>query len=455
MRIAIVGTGIAGLSAAYALSSKHDITVFEADNRIGGHSHTLEAPDGYGKMLPVDTGFIVYNEHNYPNLVNLFTETGVATEESDMAFAVSIGGGKTEYFGDLRGMFAQKRNIFRPSHWRMIRDILHFYKKAPSLLDEVTKHKKTLGQVLDEGGYSSAFKYRHLLPMAGAIWSMPVERVNEFPAAALINFFENHQLFDMDLMGRPVWRTVTGGSREYVEKVTAGFREKIKTSAPVLKAMRLSDGVRLTIGGETQTEATFDQVIFACHTDQTLKILGENATSGERSVLNNIPYEDNVAYLHSDLTHMPKRRRAWASWNYLTDKEAHLASELSPVELTYWMNRLQNLDTVEPILVTLNPTKEPSPAKTFAKINYAHPQFSLPSFEAQEKLKTIQGTDRLWFCGAWCGHGFHEDGASSGFAVANALGAPVSWTDNIKEMSPAARNATPLTNVTVPSMAAE
>ncbi len=360
-----------------------------------------------------------------------------------MSFAVSIGAGKTEYFGDFKGMFAQKRNIFRPSHWAMIKDILHFYKNAPSLLEQVKRNRFSLRNVLDEGKYSKAFRYRHILPMAGAIWSMPVERVNDFPAEALISFFENHKLFDMDLLGRPVWRTVTNGSREYVKKVTHSFKDRINTNSPILSVERTAEGVKLIVGGNQQSEQIFDEVVFASHPDQTLQALGNAASAAERDILGGIQYERNIAVLHSDLDHMPKRRKAWASWNYLADKEAHDDNSMSPVALTYWMNRLQNLKCDEEIFVTLNPLRQPDPEKTYATIEYDHPQFSLRAFDAQKSLPSIQGRDKIWYCGAWCGHGFHEDGASSGFSVARALGAPTSWADKIVEMSPAAENATP------------
>ena len=405
--------------------------------------------------MPVDTGFIVYNLPNYPNLVRLFEAANVPTEESDMSFAVSIGAGKMEYFGDCRGMFAQRRNLFRPSHWRMIRDIMHFYRKAPGFMDHVLRDSKTLGQVLEEQRYSRAFRYRHLLPMAGAIWSMPVERVKDFPAEALISFFENHRLFDMDLLGRPIWRTVSGGSREYVKKITAGFADRIETSAPVKSVTRVPDGVKLSIGGSRHYEAVFDHVVLACHTDQALAILGETANAGERDVLGAIPYEDNVAVLHSDLAHMPRRRRAWASWNYMATREAHSDESLSPVALTYWMNRLQNLQTKDPVLVTLNPLSAPDPSKTYQTLHYAHPQFCRSAFTAQRQLRHVQGIDRVWYCGAWCGNGFHEDGASAGFAVAKALGAPTEWASSIDEMSPACMNATPAAPADAEAIAAE
>ncbi|MCI5046387.1 MAG: NAD(P)-binding protein [Aquisalinus sp.] len=443
MKIAIVGSGIAGLAAAYRLHKHHDITIFEADGRIGGHSHTVDIPDGHGADIAVDTGFIVYNTHNYPNLVKFFEEADVATEESDMSFAVSIGSGKIEYLGEPAGLFAQKRNLLRPSHWAMIRDIMRFYKNAPSLLQDARSGRKSLRDVLDDGNYSRAFRYRHILPMAGAIWSMPVERVNEFPAEALISFFENHRLFEMDLLARPVWRTVTGGSREYINKVTAGFRDRLITRSPVRSARRTAGGVVLTIGGEKQYEATFDEVIFACHPDQTLAILADTADPEEQAILEGMKYEKNTAVLHADLSHMPRRRKAWASWNYMADREAYSDDSLSPVALTYWMNRLQNLETQEPVFVTLNPLSEPDPALTYGTYEYAHPQFSRAALDSQAALRTIQGTNRLWYCGAWCGHGFHEDGAASGFAVSTALGAAPSWAGTITQMSPAAENATP------------
>ncbi|WP_306252568.1 NAD(P)/FAD-dependent oxidoreductase [Parvularcula sp. IMCC14364] len=444
MKIAIIGSGITGLAAAYSLHKLHEITVFEADNRVGGHSHTVEMPDGLGGTVAVDTGFIVYNTHNYPNLVHLFDESNVTTEESDMSFAISIGGGKTEYLGEPRGMFAQKRNLLRPSHWAMIRDIMDFYKKAPKLMESAKRERKTLGDVLTEENYSKAFRYRHILPMAGAIWSMPVEKINDFPAEALISFLENHRLFEMDLLARPVWRTVSGGSREYITKITAGFADRIVTGSPIVSAQRKENGVHLQIAGKTNSEDVFDEVIFACHPDQALNILGNDATPEESAILNGIQYEKNTAVLHTDRHHMPRREKAWASWNYMADREAHSDETLSPVALTYWMNRLQNLKTAEPVFVTLNPLRAPDPARTYGSFDYAHPQFSRAALDSQQALKNIQGIGGRWYCGAWCGHGFHEDGAASGFAVAAALGAPPSWAGKITQMSPAAENAMPV-----------
>lgn len=455
MKIAIVGSGIAGNSAAYALSKHHDITMFEADDRLGGHANTSVIPDGFGNEVPVDTGFIVYNTPNYPNLVNLFAEAGVETELSDMSFAVSIGAGKLEYFGDTPGMFAQKRNFFRPSHWLMIRDLLRFYKEAKTQLEIAKLNNLTLGELLDLGKYSKAFRYRHILPMAAAIWSTPVERVRDFPAETFINFFENHKLFETDLDGRPKWRTVSGGSKRYVEKVSMGYRDSIVLGAPVVAARRTGDGMLLKIGGNHQEEMLFDQVVFACHPDQALAILGDHARPGERTVLGAIPYEKNLAVLHHDTKLMPKRPRAWASWNYIAEQEAHSDETMAPVALTYWMNRLQNIKTKTPTLLTLNPQTMPDEDKTYLQVQYDHPQFSKEAIIAQANLRAIQGVDRAWFCGAWCGYGFHEDGASAGFAVASALGAAPSWKNNIVEMSPAGMNATPACTPEEKAIAAE
>ena len=446
MKIAIIGSGIAGNSAAYALSQHHDITLFEADTRAGGHANTAHIPDGYGNTIPVDTGFIVYNAPNYPNLVKFFEETGVATEQSDMSFAVSIGAGKLEYFGGTAGMFAQKRNFFRPSHWVMIRDLLRFYKEASSQLELARLNNLSLGELLDLGKYSRAFRYRHILPMAAAIWSTPVERVSDFPAETFINFFENHKLFETKLTNRPRWRTVTGGSVQYLKKISTNYHDRIVLNAPVLSAKKTTDGIVLKIGGKHKSEATFDQIIFACHPDQALTILGDRATPAVRAILGAIPYEKNFAVLHHDTKLMPKRAHAWASWNYIAAKEAHSDDTLSPVALTYWMNRLQNLKTKEPVLLTLNPQEMPDEDKTYKTVQYDHPQFSKQAIAAQVNLGAIQGVDQMWFCGAWCGYGFHEDGASAGFAVASALGAAPSWKTDITEMSPAGANATPHLN---------
>ncbi|GGD10851.1 NAD(P)/FAD-dependent oxidoreductase [Aquisalinus flavus] len=443
MKIAIIGSGIAGLSAAYALYRDHEITLFEQDDRLGGHSHTVDMPDGFGGQVAVDTGFIVYNTHNYPNLVHLFDATGVATEASDMSFAVSIGKGNTEYFGDMPGMFAQRRNLLRPSHWLMIRDIMRFYKEAPSYLEKAREADLSIGELLAGLGYSSAFRYRHLLPMAGAIWSTPVEQVNEFPAESFINFFQNHRLLEMDLQARPVWRTVSGGSRSYVDRITRLFADHIAMGCPVRSAQRTEDGIDISFGAEILEQATFDEVIFACHPDQALAILGSGASTAERDVLGSIAYEKNRAILHTDINQMPRRKRAWASWNYIASREAHEDGP-SPVALTYWMNKLQNLNTAEPALLTLNPLEEPDPAKVIGEWSYDHPQFTRAALRGQRTLGEIQGAGGVWFCGAWCGHGFHEDGAAAGFAVAKALGSPVPWSDRITEMSPSAENAAPL-----------
>lgn len=454
MHIAIVGAGIAGLSASWALRQHHQITLFEAESRLGGHAHTTVVPDGFGGEIPVDTGFIVYNSHNYPNFIRLLDAIDAPSEKSDMSFAVSIGNGALEYFGDGKGMFAQRRNLFRPSHWRMIRDIVRFYKEAPAKLDEVRRSGETIGDLILRGGYSSEFAWRHLLPMAAAIWSTPVSEVNNFPAETFLAFFTNHQLFEMDLMGRDPWRTISGGSREYVNRIAALLGDDVKTGAPVRKVARLTNG-----RAEICTDAgslEVDGVVFACHPGQALDLIGADARPGERAILGAIHHAPNRAVLHQDISLMPRRRRAWASWNYLSKRELSPAAEAEPVALTYWMNRLQNLDTRDPILLTLNPDRDIDPATIHGEWTYAHPQFSADALKARRALTDIQGADRFWFCGAWAGYGFHEDGCASGLAVAKALGAAAPWAEDISEMSPAAANATPRNPaMPVAAMAAE
>ncbi len=458
MKIAIIGTGAAGLSAAWALAPSHDITVFEAADRLGGHANTAVLPKGPtigAQDISVDTGFIVYNTSNYPNFVNWLDAVGAETEDSDMSFGVSIANGKIEYLGEPAGLFAQKRNALRPAHWQMIRDMLRFFKNAPGLLETARQKHWSLGDMIEEGGYSDAFAFRHMLPMAAAIWSTPVSRIRDFPAETFIQFFNNHKLFEPDINARPIWRTVSGGSKTYVDKVAERFADKVSLSAPVQSVSRTKAGFTLSIGSATTKEAHFDQVVFACHSDQALKLLGSSARPGERTVLGDIAYAPNRAVLHQDTALLPKRPKAWASWNYLSEVEMRDLNDNAPVALTYWMNRLQNLQTTEPVLVTLNPVIEADPAKTFGIYEYDHPIFDRKALNAQKRLQDIQGVDGAWFCGAWCGYGFHEDGASSGFAVARALGAPTPWASKITEMSPAGEYATPIGQKTNTAIAAE
>lgn len=436
MKIAVVGTGIAGLSAAWLLSERHEVTVFEQERRIGGHSNTVEAPraDGSG-TVPVDTGFIVFNRATYPNLCALFDRLGVPTVSSDMSFGVSIDGGRLEYAAD--GLFAQKRNLLNPRFMLMLRDIVRFYREAPGALTDPAADGLTLGDWLRSRRYGEAFVRDHLLPMGAAIWSAPIGEMMGFPVRSFVRFFKNHGLLQIE--DRPPWYTVAGGSREYVRRLSAPLAGRIRTGEPVLGVRRTALGVEIRTPDGLQT---FDEVVLACHSDEALRML-EDASADERAVLSAVRYQPNRAILHRDVSQMPRRRKAWASWNYLADG---VREQGARVAVTYWMNRLQSLDPADPLFVTLNPVRPVDPASIVTTVDYAHPMFDTAAVAAQDRLPSVQGRDRVWFCGAWCGFGFHEDGLSSGLAVAEALGG-VRRPWAITEVSPAGRNATPLVAV--------
>lgn len=401
MRIGIIGTGISGLAAAHRLHPQADITLYEASDWVGGHSHTVEV-DVDGKTIPVDTGFIVYNETTYPLLTALFDDLGVMTESSDMSFAVV--GPPVEYEGSLRGIASTRTAMLRPSHWLMIRDILRFNRYISTV--DINDPDLRLSELT--ATYSRAFRDRYLLPMGAAIWSTPAAEMGEYPAATLARFFRNHGL--TRLRDRPRWRTVSGGSRRYVEKLTAPFGHRIRTDEPAIGVERDATGV--TIRSSSGIER-FDHVVFATHADTTLALLGPEATPQERAVLGSFAYSPNRAVLHSDPRFMPKRRRAWASWNV----RAGAGTDLPCV--TYWMNRLQNLDTGTDLFVTLNPPFEPR--QQLGSWNYDHPMFDQDAIRAQAELPTLQGTLNSYYCGAYTGYGFHEDGLRSGYEAATAL----------------------------------
>lgn len=410
LNIAVVGTGIAGMSAAWLLSGRHDVTVFEKEPRTGGHSNTVSA-----RGTPVDTGFIVYNEVNYPNLVQLFRHLGVETKASDMSFAVSLGSGNFEYAGtDLNGLIGQRRNALRPRFWYMMKDLLRFYREAPAFLDNPAAETLSLGDYLARNGYGEAFVEDHLLPMAAAIWSASADEIRAYPTAAFLRFFVSHGL--VNLTDRPEWRTVAGGSRAYVEKLTAPFAHRIRKGVGVRQLSRAGGRVELI---DTDGKVhTFDGVVVATHADQALALLAD-ADPLERELLGAFAYSKNRAVLHSDATLMPSRQRVWASWNYIGDGGPADSRRLC---VTYWMNRLQGIDSANPLFVTLNPIAEPNSAKVVAEFDYEHPLFDLRALAAQRRLWELQGRGGVWFAGSYFGYGFHEDALQAGLAAAEFLG---------------------------------
>jgi predicted NAD/FAD-binding protein len=422
-RIAIIGTGISGLAAAWALSRQHDIQVYESAAYIGGHSNTVEI-DYDGRRIPVDTGFIVYNTVTYPNLIALFDHLGVPTETSDMSFAVQRDGGRLEWAGtDFGTIFAQRRNLARPRFLRMLAQIVRFGRQAPADLTAGRLGERTLGEYLDAGRYGPGFRDDYLLPMGACIWSSSNTRMLDFPAETFVRFCVNHHL--LNVSNRPPWRTVSGGSREYVRRITAGFRDRIRLRTPVAAVRRERNGVTVhdALGGT----ARFDHAVIATHADQALGMLAD-ASPQERDMLSAIRFQPNRAVLHRDPDLMPNTRKVWSSWNCVVDGDDAGGRVVS---LTYWMNRLQNIDAARPVFVSLNPRREPRPHLTFAAFDYEHPLFDSAAIAAQKRLDEIQGKANTWFCGAWCGYGFHEDGLKAGLAVAERLGFARPWAEKL------------------------
>jgi predicted NAD/FAD-binding protein len=408
--IAVVGSGISGLAAAWLLSKTHRVTLFEKEDRPGGHSNTVETASG-----PVDTGFIVYNEVNYPNLTALFSHLDVPTDAADMSFGVSIDDGRLEYGGGSLGqLFAQWRNLFNPRFVGMIRDIVRFYREAPDMVAAAGHDEITLGDLLDRGGFGEAFRRDHLLPMAAAIWSSPAAAMLDYPARSFVAFCENHGL--LRLSDRPAWRTVRGGSREYVARMLADMPGTLRLNRAIAGVRRLADGVE--ISDRQGDQYRFDHVVIAAHADQALDQLLDPSAE-ERRLLGCFRYQRNLAILHSDEDLMPRRRKVWSSWNYL----ARRGEDEDAVCVTYWMNRLQPmLASQAGLFVTLNPIRMPTRTSIHRTFLYDHPIFDTQTALAQQSLWSLQGKRNTWFCGAYFGAGFHEDGLQAGLAVAEALG---------------------------------
>lgn len=420
--IGVIGGGIGGLAAAWLLDRRYRVTLLERNAYVGGHTNTLTVEDPRG-AFPVDTGFMVFNDRNYPNLVKAFAHLGVASYPTCMSFAASLDGGGLEYAGtDLNSLFGQRNNLLRPRFLRMLADIPRFNAAAKAFQARDSGSTLTLGDFLERGGYSDVFADHYLLPMAAAIWSCPTEQMRAFPFITFARFFNNHGL--LDLRDRPQWRTVRGGSRVYVERMLARMGAEVHTGCRVQRVRRRPEGVEVqTVDGR---RLRFDALVLGCHGDEALALI-EAPTELERELLGAFRYQPNRVYLHSDPTLMPRRRRVWSSWNYLRGPGEDPSG---PVTVTYWMNRLQDLPTERAIFVSLNPARPPRDETLIAELSYDHPVFDSRAIAAQRRMAEIQGRDRIWFAGAYLGYGFHEDGLRSALEVAAALGVPAPWTQD-------------------------
>lgn len=424
MKIAVIGSGISGLAAAHRLRNEARVTLFEAGDYFGGHTHTVDVslPDAQGQTVThgVDTGFLVFNERTYPGLIALFEELDVTTARSDMSFSVQVPGagalgrGMLEWSGTtLSAVFTQRLNLLRPRFWGMLRELMRFNRLCTALAEanEETALRQPLGEFLDQHRFGTAFREWYFLPMLGCIWSCPTEQMLRFPVATMVRFCHNHGLIQVS--DRPQWWTVAGGARQYVAKLLRGLDARLAT--PVQRIVRDAAGVLIHTAHHTER---FDAVVLAVHSDQALRLLAQPTTQ-ERRVLGAIRYQSNHAVLHTDAAVLPRRRSAWAAWNY--ERASSTQRESSRVCLHYWLNQLQPLPFAQPVLVSLNPVRPIDASKVLAEFDYEHPVFDLPAITAQAEVPALQGLQRTWFCGAWTGYGFHEDGLQSGYRAADLL----------------------------------
>ena len=417
MKIAIIGSGISGLSSALLLSQKHNITLFESNNRFGGHANTVEIMHKEN-VIPVDTGFIVYNKLNYPNLVSFFDFLKVETIDSDMSFAVSARDGQLEYSGSMKGIFAQKKNFFNLKFYKMLKDIIIFfifgYKYAFQF-----KENESLGEYVKRCNFSKEFINDHLIPMSSAIWSCPEKEILNFPAKTLLTFFKNHQL--INFIFRPKWRTVKGGSKQYVnkviEKLSSDAKNRLILNSKIKSVYCKNDKIEINFKESTEI---FDKVIMATHPDQTIKLI-KNLDEQSTDILRKFKYQKNIVYLHSDSSLMPKNKKTWSSWNYISSKSEEKSS------LTYWMNLLQKINNSLNVFVSLNPYITPIKSLTYKKIIYEHPIFNTQTNEAQKKMTEIQGKNNIFYAGAWLRYGFHEDGIMSAVNISSLLNIKIPW----------------------------
>lgn len=414
MKIGVIGSGVSGLVSALTLQEKFEVSLFEKNSKLGGHSNTVTIEQENNKYS-VETGFIVLNDKNYPIFTSLLKHLNIGVNNSSMSFSVSVDKGQFEYSSSYIGLLGQTKNIIDPKYWGMLRDINYFYTNALKDVKDCPDNE-TLGQFLKRFNYSNKFIDYHLVPMTASIWSCPTKSILNFPIKSLLVFFENHKL--LNIYNRPKWSTVNKGSREYVKKIQSLLKGKIYTNAKVNKISKSKEGIRVHYQDGIKT---FDKVILACHADQSSEILIENF-SEEANLLKDFKYQKNTSILHSDINFMPKRKSVWSSWNYITE-----TGNSGNLSITYWMNELQGINSPKPILLSLNPKILPNPDLIYGQYSYSHPILDNNAINIQKKLSSIQGKNNLWFCGAWTGFGFHEDGVKSAVEIANSHNIDLPW----------------------------